>query len=106
MEALTTRQREVLDFICEHQRKFSRVPTLYEIAARFGFAQKTGAVCHLRALTRKGYIRRTANEQRAIEVIRKPQSMGVSASVVGETLNRFGFGEALANVLKGCEVIG
>jgi SOS-response transcriptional repressor LexA len=62
--------------------------------------------CHLDALEKKGHIRRSFNQARAIEVIRKPQSMGIPASVVGETLNRFGFGEALANVLKGCEVIG
>lgn len=105
MERLTERQREVLDFIFEHQRKHGWPPTFREIGAQFSICPN-GVQCHLDALEKKGYIRRGVNRARAIEIVRKPSRYGdVPASVVGETLNQFGFGEALANVLKECAVI-
>lgn len=109
MERLTDCQREVLDFIKHYQRECQRPPTHREINARFGFSSLNAAAMYLRVLEAKGYIRRAYMGQRAIEIVREPEADRVPgfvpASVVGETLNQFGFGQALANVLKECAVI-
>ena len=68
MKGLTTRQREVFDFI----RSFIRIkrypPTIREIAVNFGFSVK-GSYDHVKALQKKGFIRCAGNRSRAIEVI-------------------------------------
>ena len=68
MKGLTTRQREVFDFI----RSFIRIkrypPTIREIAVNFGFSVK-GSYDHVKALQKKGFIRCAGNRSRAIEVV-------------------------------------
>src|SRR5438046_7960770 len=63
---LTTRQREVLEFIrsVEHQRGTG--PTTREIQQHFGFASQTAAVDHIRALERKGALIKTPHKARAV----------------------------------------
>jgi repressor LexA len=63
---LTPRQRQVLTFVREHQAAHGVAPSTREIQARFGFASQTAAVDHLRALERKGALRRLARKARAI----------------------------------------
>ena len=65
---LTARQREVLDFIKANMHLYS--PTISEIAQQFSFRSKQGVITHLDALERKGWIRRTRNRTRGIEVLR------------------------------------
>lgn len=65
---LTARQAEVLEFIKANSGMFG--PTIRQIAAAIGVNNVTGVVGHLRALEKKGYIRRTPNVARGIEVIR------------------------------------
>lgn len=62
----TDRQLEILDFIRERSRMAG--PTVREVMDHFGFKSVNGAVCHLRALERKGLIRRHAGQARGIEV--------------------------------------
>jgi repressor LexA len=62
----TDRQLEVLDFIRERSRMAG--PTVREICDHFGFTSPNGAMCHIRALERKGLIRRRSNAVRGIEV--------------------------------------
>ena len=57
---LTARQREVLDFIREVELQRGTSPSTREVQQRFGFASQTAAVDHIRALTRKGALRKTA----------------------------------------------
>lgn len=63
---LTARQREVLEWIKANMAYYS--PTVREIAAAFDFKSPQGAVCHLDALAKKGYVRLTG-KARGIEVI-------------------------------------
>ena len=63
----TERQREVLEFICERSQMSG--PTIREIMQHFGFTSPNGAMCHIRALERKGLIRRRAHVVRGIEVV-------------------------------------
>lgn len=63
---LTTRQREVLDYIEERQGAGGVMPSTREIQQHFGFASQTAALNHLRALERKGAIVRHPGKARAV----------------------------------------
>ncbi len=65
---LTARQREVLDFIREHVDRLGVPPTSREIQLHFGFASQTAAMDHLRALERKGCLKRLPGKARAVVV--------------------------------------
>ena len=53
-EALTPRQREILDFIRNNQQESGALPTRQEICAAFGFGSPSAVEDQLRALARKG----------------------------------------------------
>ena len=63
---LTSRQREILDFIRNNIEVFSVPPTRAEIAGAFGFASPNAAEEHLRALVKKGAITLEAGSARGI----------------------------------------
>ncbi|MBV8898679.1 MAG: transcriptional repressor LexA [Verrucomicrobia bacterium] len=65
---LTQRQQEVLAFIQRQQRETGLPPTTREIQAHFGFHSQTAAMNHLRALQKKGAIRKAAGKARAAVV--------------------------------------
>lgn len=71
---LTQRQREVLEFVREWRSRKGKMPSTREIQRQFGFASQTAAVNHLKALERKGFLRRMpgdllpVNESRFSEV--------------------------------------
>ncbi len=56
--ALTARQQQVLDFIRSHAASNGYPPTLREIGKHMGIRSTNGVNDHLRALERKGAIRR------------------------------------------------
>lgn len=65
---LTKQQRKVLEFVREQVRELGSPPTIREIGARFRF-RSTGTVRdYLRALERKGYLRRLGGRARGIEL--------------------------------------
>jgi len=68
MKGLTSRQREVFDFIRSFIRSKRYPPTIREIAVNFGFSVK-GSYDHVKALQKKGFIRCAGNRSRAIEVV-------------------------------------
>lgn len=53
---LTERQEEVLSFYRSFYRDHGIPPTTRESAAHFGFASPNGVMCHVRALSKKGYL--------------------------------------------------
>ena len=67
-EKLTTRQKEVHDFISDkiHNRGYG--PTVREIGDHFNISSPNGVACHLKALEKKGLISREANRSRAIQL--------------------------------------
>jgi repressor LexA len=69
---LTTRQQEVLDFIRRFTRGQGYPPTMREIAANFGFSSTNAAAAHVKALERKGAIRRSSKQSRSIVVCEEP----------------------------------
>ncbi|MEK6602454.1 MAG: transcriptional repressor LexA [Candidatus Binatota bacterium] len=67
MLPLTTRQRQIYDFLARTIREKGYAPSILEIGARFKIASTHGVFRHLQALQKKGYIRRVG--KRAIEVV-------------------------------------
>ena len=71
---VTKRQREVLEFVRGWRPRKGKMPSTREIQRHFGFASQTAAVNHLKALERKGFLRRMpgdllpVNESRFSEV--------------------------------------
>lgn len=68
-EALTSRQREVLEFIREAVKRTGLPPTRSEIAEALGFRSPNAAEEHLRALARKGAIELRPGASRGIRVV-------------------------------------
>ncbi|HLB54855.1 MAG TPA: transcriptional repressor LexA [Gemmatimonadales bacterium] len=66
---LTKRQKEVLSFLESHIHQHGYAPSFEEIADHFSFQSLATVHEHLTNLERKGSIRRSYNESRAIEVL-------------------------------------
>lgn len=75
LPALTDRQQEILNYICNAIDDEGYPPTLREIADRFGLNSTNGVNDHLVALEKKGYIRRGADKSRAIEILANPEGV-------------------------------
>ena len=73
MLGLTPRQRDVLAFLKSYRAREGVAPSLQEIAEQFTFRRVT-AFGHLRALEKKGYIRRARGRVRAIEIVEPDDS--------------------------------
>lgn len=67
LSALTRRQQEIYDFVLQTIREKGYAPSILEIGRRFRIASTNGVSDHLKALEKKGYIRRIG--KRAIEVL-------------------------------------
>src|SRR2546427_11626173 len=63
------REPEILALIPTHLDSKGYAPSFEKIARQFGFQSLATVHEHLTNLERKGYIRRTHNESRAIEVV-------------------------------------
>jgi repressor LexA len=68
MNRLTKQQQTVYDFIREGMIARGYGPTVREIGEHMGIRSPNGVMCHLRALEKKGFIVRSANKSRAIEL--------------------------------------
>jgi repressor LexA len=66
---LTKRQREILDYLTAYCDQFGYAPSFEEIARNFNYNSLATVHEHLSNLERKGYIKRTYNESRAIEIL-------------------------------------
>src|SRR5713226_6210885 len=66
---LTAAQERLLRFIETTLQRRGYPPSLEEMAQAMGAAFRSGVQVHLRALARKGYIRRETGHSRALEVI-------------------------------------
>ncbi len=64
---LTIRQKQIYDFIVRNIHEKGYAPSIPEIGTRFKIASTNGVSDHLKALQKKGYIRRVG--KRAIEVL-------------------------------------
>lgn len=65
-DTLTDRQGKVFEFIKERVQTHGYGPTVREIGEHFKISSPNGVMCHLRALERKGLLRRVRKHDRAI----------------------------------------
>lgn len=68
MRSYTPRQRAILQFIADYQKRHEVSPTLEEIGAEFGVHRVT-IFQHVNALESRGALRRTAQLARSIEIL-------------------------------------
>ena len=71
MVGLTKRQAQTLDFIRQSIEERGYPPTLREIGESMGIRSTNGVNDHLRALERKGYLRREDMKSRALRLVSK-----------------------------------
>jgi len=68
-DGLTSRQRQILDFIKEEIRERGYPPSVREIGVAVGLSSSSTVHGHLARLEEKGYIRRDPTKPRAIEIL-------------------------------------
>jgi repressor LexA len=73
----TKRQKEILDFITGFIQQHGYAPSLQEIGSRFSLSSLATVHKHLNRLEEKGFIRRSYNRGRSIELV--PVNMTVEA---------------------------
>lgn len=80
---LTERQQKVYDLIRELMIKRGYGPTVREIGEHFGIKSPNGVMCHLKALERKGLLKRSPNKSRAIELTHGADRCGTAMQMAG-----------------------
>ena len=74
-DALTARQRQVLEFIDDELRAKGYPPSVREIGEAVGLSSPSTVHAHLGALQDKGFLRRDPTKPRAIELSYEPMSV-------------------------------
>ncbi|HAK56681.1 MAG TPA: repressor LexA [Acidobacteria bacterium] len=69
VQPLTKRQREILDYLDEFIQQHGYAPSLGEIGRRFGLSSLATVHKHLTNLQEKGFIRRSWNRSRSVELV-------------------------------------
>jgi repressor LexA len=82
-QRLTSRQQAVYELIRDKIVTRGYGPTVREIGEHFGIRSPNGVMCHLKALERKGLIKRSPNKSRAIELTSAADRSGRSFPVAG-----------------------
>jgi len=84
-QALTFKQRSLLEYIQQYISEHRRSPLIREIQVGCRIASYKSAVDRLNALEHKGLIRRIPNKHRGIKIIRRACEpvLGANAPAVG-----------------------
>jgi repressor LexA len=69
VQPLTKRQREILDYLNEFIQQHGYAPSLEEIGRRFNLSSLATVHKHLSNLQEKGFIRRSWNRSRSVELL-------------------------------------
>mgnify|MGYP001162331416 CR=1 FL=1 len=97
VQPLTKRQREILDYLNEFIEHHGYAPSLEEIGRRFGLSSLATVHKHLSNLQEKGFIKRTWNRSRSVELM--PTRSGARARDI-PLLGRVSAGEPIEAVLS------
>jgi repressor LexA len=82
--ALTKRQRQIYDYICEFVQVKGYSPSLEEIGAHFGLRSVATVHKHVQHLVEKKYLRKAWNRSRSVEPASAPgESMAVALPLRG-----------------------
>jgi repressor LexA len=83
--ALTRRQKEILDYVDGYIQSHGYAPSFEEIANSFGYGSLATVHEHVSNLERKGYIRKSYNQSRSIEMVRGDATpAGIELPLLGE----------------------
>lgn len=82
IKELTQRQREIYEFIKEFVNKNGYPPTIREISEYFGFSSPSGALAHVEAIEKKGYIKRD-KASRGIKILSRSPFDITFAELIG-----------------------
>src|SRR5499425_3844877 len=77
---LTKRQREILNYLTAYSEQNGFAPSFEEIAENFDYNSLATVHEHLTNLERKGYIKRSYNESRAISIL-PPRGTAVATEI-------------------------
>lgn len=69
MNKPTSRQKQIYNTMSAYIRKHGYPPTIREIGDAVGISSPNGITCHLKALEKKGWIRTTPGQSRAITLL-------------------------------------
>ena len=94
-DMLTDRQQQILDFIGESINARGFPPTLREIGEHFGIKSTNGVNDHLKALEKKGYLRREDLKSRAMRPIEQAGRSPSMSNVVSLADRRRPIGNAV-----------
>lgn len=84
MKGLTPRQRQILDYITHSIRSRGYPPTIREIGDEMGIKSTNGVNDHLKALERKGHLRRDDLKSRAMRPVHMDENPDlISVPVLG-----------------------
>lgn len=79
---LTKTQQKILEFLAESKAK-GLMPTLAEIAKKFGYQNRSTVQQHLQAIEKKGYIKRNSKLSRGIELLLEDKFF-IPTAILGE----------------------
>jgi repressor LexA len=79
---LTKRQKEILEFLTMYSSTHGVSPTHREICEEFGFSSYGTVHKHLKLLEDKGYLKRTWNQKRGVEL--NPEALSVGSGAQSE----------------------
>jgi site-specific DNA-methyltransferase (adenine-specific) len=74
---LTKRQKQVLDFITDYQKRKKYAPSLEDVRKKFKLASVSTAHFHIKKLDELGYLKKEDNKPRSISVYESEQMMQV-----------------------------
>jgi repressor LexA len=83
-DGLTARQRAILEAIRDSVERRGYPPSIREICEAAGLASTSSVAHQLRALERKGYLRRDPNRPRAVDVRRADAASATSATAAAD----------------------
>ena len=95
MRDLTERQQQILDFITDSITDRGYPPTLREIGSKMGIRSTNGVNDHLKALERKGFLKRDDQKSRTL----RPVTLGAESDLLDiPILGRVAAGEPILAV--------
>src|SRR5882762_8211729 len=83
LSQLTEKQKRIYEFIRSKIEGRGYGPTVREIGEGFDIKSPNGVMCHLKALEKKGLIKREGFRARAIQLSENRQAAGVTIPLLG-----------------------
>ncbi len=84
MKTLTKRQKQLVDFLEKYINEHEYAPTLAEIGEYFGLSSLATVHKHLHNLEQRGFIRRSHNHSRALEVTKASRARSRGLPLLGQ----------------------